>query len=116
MLNGDLWSLDTDIVGPNRISGIDIPEIEQRANREASSYLISQDKIDSFVIRHRPRFSKVNIIRFANLHQIHPGLVVGQLQHRDAIKYSHSREMLAPVRAIIADSVRIDGWGHSTPV
>jgi HTH-type transcriptional regulator/antitoxin HigA len=114
VIHGDKWSIDTDIVGPDRIGGQDIPECEQRANQEASEFLIPKAKLDSFIMRHRPRFSKVNIVRFANLHQIHPGIVVGQLQHRDAIKYSHSREMLASVRTALTDAALTDGWGHST--
>lgn len=114
VLHGDA-SVDVNLVGPNRNSSADIPEIERRANEEASQYLIPKDKIESFIIRHRPRFSKVKIIQFANLHRIHPGIVVGQLQHRDAINYSHSREMLPPIRNIIAPNTLTDGWGHSSP-
>ncbi len=115
VLHKDKWSIDIDIVGPNRSVSDDIPEIEKRANQEASNYLISREKLDSFITRHRPRFSKVSIIRFANLHQIHPGIVVGQLQHRYAIKYSHSREMLASIRTAVTDATTTDGWGHTSP-
>ena len=110
ILHGDAWSIDVDIVGPNRVESADIPEAEKRANEEASNYLISKEKVDSFIIRHRPRFSKIKIIQFANLHGIHPGIVVGQLQHRKAINYSHSREMLPSVRNIIAPNTLTDGW------
>jgi HTH-type transcriptional regulator / antitoxin HigA len=113
VINGDKWSIDTDLVGPDRLGAKDIPEAEQRANEQASEFLIPRAKLDSFITRHRPRFSKVNIIRFANLHRIHPGIVVGQLQHRDAIKYSHSREMLASIRTAVTDSALTDGWGHT---
>jgi HTH-type transcriptional regulator/antitoxin HigA len=114
VMNGDKCSIDSDLVGPDATNGPDIPAIEKRANEEASDFLIPKAKIDSFIVRHRPRYSKVNIIRFANLHQIHPGIVVGQLQHRGAIQYSHSREMLASVRTAVTDSTLTDGWGHST--
>ena len=111
VLHEDQWSIDIDLVGPNKVE--DVQDIEKRADEEASDYLIPKEKLDSFIVRHRPRFSKVNIIRFANLHKIHPGIVVGQLQHRKAIKYSHSREMLAPIRAGLTDATMTDGWGHS---
>jgi HTH-type transcriptional regulator/antitoxin HigA len=42
---------------------------------------------------------------------IHPGIVVGQLQYRKAIPYSHSREMLAKVRNIVTDAALTDGFG-----
>ncbi len=114
VLHGDA-SIDVNLVGPNRVATADISEVERRANKEASNYLVPSEKIESFIIRHRPRFSKVKIIQFANLHGIHPGIVVGQLQHRDAINYSHSREMLPPVRSLIAPNALTDGWGHSSP-
>lgn len=113
VMNEDRWSIDTDLVGPERAGGQDLPEIEKRANEEASNSLVPRDELDSFIVRHRPRFSKVNIIRFAHLHQVHPGIVVGQLQYRQAIKYSYSREMLAPVRTAVTDATLTDGWAHS---
>jgi HTH-type transcriptional regulator / antitoxin HigA len=112
VLHGDGWTLDDDLIGADRIGAESRSEVECRADDEASNFLVPSAKIDSFIARHRPRFSKVNIIRFANLHQIHPGIVVGQLQHRKAIKYSHSREMLVPVRQLLADVAFTDGWGH----
>lgn len=111
VLHGDNFSLDNNMIGPNKIGSEDISEQEQRADEDASNFLISKDKLESFIIRHNPRFSKINIIRFANMHQIHPGIVVGQLQHREAIKYSHSREMLVPIKKHLIDTAFIDGWG-----
>jgi HTH-type transcriptional regulator/antitoxin HigA len=112
VLHGHKWSLDNDMVSLGKTGSDDIDECEQLADRDASSFLISEELIQSFITRHKPRFSKVNIIRFANLHKIHPGIVVGQLQHHKAIKYTHSREMLAPLRSIVADAALTDGWGH----
>ena len=112
VLNGDKWTIDEDLIGANRIGFDEVSEKEQRTDREASEFLIQKAKLDSFISRHKPRFSKADIIRFANLHQIHPGIVVGQLQYRKAIQYSHSREMLVPIRQMIADSALTDGWGH----
>jgi len=42
---------------------------------------------------------------------VHQGIVVGQLQHRKAIPYSHSREMLAKVRHIVTEAALTDGFG-----
>ena len=112
VLNGDKWSLDSEMIAPGKIGSDDISECEQRADREASEFLISSDILNSFIVRHKPRFSKVNIVRFANLYQIHPGIVVGQLQHHRAIKWTHSREMLVGVRESLTDAALTDGWGH----
>jgi HTH-type transcriptional regulator/antitoxin HigA len=112
ILHGDKWSLDNDLIGPGKIGTEEVTEAERMADSAASDFLIPEEKIQSFITRHKPRFSKVNIIRFANLHQIHPGIVVGQLQHHKAIKWTHSREMLVGVRRIVTDAALTDGWGH----
>jgi HTH-type transcriptional regulator/antitoxin HigA len=112
VLHGDQWVVDDDLIGPGRIGSDDVSESERLADREASSFLIPDERIQSFIARHKPRFSKVNIIRFANLLQIHPGIVVGQLQHHKAIQWTHSREMLVSVRTTVTDSALTDGWGH----
>lgn len=113
VLHGDR-SVDIDLVGAQRTDVADKPEIEQRADEEASRFLVASEKLDSFIVRHKPRFSKANIVQFANLHRIHPGIVVGQLQFRKAILYSHSREMLSPVRESLTTTALTDGWGHFT--
>jgi HTH-type transcriptional regulator/antitoxin HigA len=115
ILRGDKWSLDNELVGPGK-TGTDeseITEAEKEANKAASEFLIPAETIQSFIARYRPRFSKVNITRFAGLHRIHPGIVVGQLQHHRAITWTHSREMLVSVRGIVTDAALTDGWGHS---
>jgi HTH-type transcriptional regulator/antitoxin HigA len=101
--------LDDELVGASRQVGSD--DTERRADREASEFLIPPEKLESFIARVAPRFSKRRITQFANLHQIHPGIIVGQLQYRGAIKYSHSREMLVGIRSIITESALTDGWG-----
>lgn len=106
----DRDGVDNDLIGRPQEDGID--EEERRADREASEFLVSADSFDSFIARLRPRFSKKRIVQFANLHGIHPGIVVGQLQYRGAIKYSHSREMLVNVREVVTDAALTDGWGY----
>ncbi len=107
--HGDACKVDDDLVGASRQASVG--EADRRADAEANAFLVSPDELESFVARVRPRFSKKRIIQFANLHQIHPGIVVGQLQFRAEIKYSHSREMLVSVREIITDVALTDGWG-----
>jgi HTH-type transcriptional regulator / antitoxin HigA len=105
----DAAEVDDDLVGASRRASED--ESDRRADAEAAASLVPPDKLDSFVARMKPRFSKSRIIQFANLHHIHPGIVVGQLQYRGEIKYSHSREMLVSVRGIVTDVALTDGWG-----
>jgi HTH-type transcriptional regulator/antitoxin HigA len=76
----------------------------------AASLLVPSKELASFIARHRPRFSKQAICGFASQLGVHPGIVAGQLQHRGQISYSHSREMLLPVRRLITEVAITDGW------
>jgi HTH-type transcriptional regulator/antitoxin HigA len=107
--NGDR-SVDTDLVGTSAQPTEEKPEVERKADRMASSLLIPPRTLQAFIERHRPRFSKQAIRGFAQTLGIHPGIVVGQLQYRKAISYSHSREMLSPVRDIVTEVAVTDGW------
>lgn len=107
--NGDR-SVDTDLVGASAQPTEMKREVEKKADRMAASLLVSKQKIQNFIARHRPRFSKQVIRGFADSVGVHPGIVVGQLQYRKAISYSHSREMLIPVRDLVTDVAITDGW------
>ncbi len=103
-------SIDIDLTGEPSIAKSDI---ERRADNEASAMLIPPTVIDSFIQRVAPRFSKDRINQFANKIKVHPGIIVGQLQHRGQIGYQANREMLVKVRDIVAESAMTDGWGRN---
>lgn len=107
--------IDTKLVGPDRQPTAEKSDIEQEADKMASDFLVPPDEIESFIRRVRPLYSKVWINQFAGRLQIHPGIIVGQLQHRREIGYSHSREMLVEVREVITEAAMTDGWG-SVPI
>ena len=46
---------------------------------------------------------------------VHPAIVLGQLQHRGEVEWSHSREMLVKVRELAISTAVTDGWGHFLP-
>jgi len=114
--NGDgltaVLAPDCDLVGEQAAKTSEKPEIEQKADRFASERLIPPSEMDGFIARVKPLFSKVKIQGFALRLGVHPGIVIGQLQHRGAIHWSHSREFLVKVRDIIIASATTDGWGH----
>jgi len=91
------------------------PESEQAINDCAADYLVAKSDLDGFIARTRPLYSKQKIRRFAARMGVHPGIVVGQLQHKKEIGWNHSREMLARVRHIVTESTLTDGWGHVLP-
>ena len=114
--NGDGWAVilvpDSDLVGDHATKTSEKPEIEQLADRFAGESLIDPKEISDFIIRVKPLFSKAKIHGFALRVGVHPAIVIGQLQHRGAIHWSHSREFLVKVRDIVTESATTDGWGH----
>ena len=91
-------------------------EAEMRANQFASSSLVPLDKLDDFIARVRPTYKLPRIEAFAQRAGVHPGIVVGQLQHRDEVPYSIFRGTLVPVREIVTTAAVADGWGSVLPV
>lgn len=87
-------------------------EIEKAVDASAADALVPRSEMDNFIARVAPLFSKEKIRGFAARLKVHPGIVVGQLHHRKTIQWSHSREMLVPVRSYVTDSALTDGWGH----
>jgi HTH-type transcriptional regulator / antitoxin HigA len=110
----DAQSVDTDLVGDQKTEAHNA--IEQRASNEAASALITKAAMDSFILRVKPFYSKHKIVQFAIRSQVHPGIVVGQLQHRGEIPWGANREMLAKVRDIATTTALTDGWGNIAPV
>ncbi len=108
-------SLDVDLIGEAAPSPAELPEQEQRANRFATGFLIHRDELEDFIARTKPLYSKNRIRGFAGRVHVHPGIVVGQLQFRREIEWSHSRDMLARVRQTVTHAALTDGWGHSAP-
>jgi HTH-type transcriptional regulator/antitoxin HigA len=108
----DLTHVDTDMVGETTNDRLATDEAERRANAEASASLIPPEELESFIRRIAPLYSKQRIIQFAHRIKIHPGIVVGQLQHRGEISYSTNREMLVKIRTDVVETAFTDGWGN----
>jgi HTH-type transcriptional regulator / antitoxin HigA len=113
-LEGDCM-LDVNIVGDDAVPFDDRPEIEKRADVFATNFLVDPPKMDDFIARVRPMFSKRRIIGFAMRIGVHPAIVLGQLQYRREVDWSHSREMLVKVREIATSSALTDGFGQKLP-
>jgi len=62
-------------------------EEEDEADQFAAEMLVPQERLEAFIAA-RP-FSTASIHRFAQEHDIAPGIVVGQLQHKKAVPFSH---------------------------
>lgn len=103
--------IDTELVGTDAEPFDDKPDSERRADECATNFLVSQTMLDDFVHRVRPYYSALKIAQFAERVGVHPGIVVGQLQHRREIPYSHGRRMLVGVKQIVTAASVTDGWG-----
>lgn len=89
-----------------------IPPHEKRANEVAANTLIPSNEMTGFIARVNPIFTDEKIAGFAKRIQIHPGIVVGQLQHRNLVHWSVGRKYLVKVREFITLSALTDGYGQ----
>ncbi len=92
-----------------------ISEEEKVANLEASDFCVPSAKMNSFYLRKKPYFSERDVIAFSIRMNVHPGLVVGQLQNRMQ-RYDFLRKHLVKIRATLSNSMMMDGWGDLVPV
>ena len=91
------------------------PESELMADAFAVQSLVPQDRLEDFILRVSPMFSKNRLVGFSKLRGVHPGVVVGQLQHRGEIGYTNHRNLLVKVRDFITESALTDGFGQMLP-
>ena len=84
-------------------------------NRAAAEILVPKAKLDTFIKMYSPRYSEARINNLATQLQIHPGIVVGQLQHQKEIGYYIHRKLLTKVRELTTAIAFTDGWGHPVP-
>ena len=109
-------SIDDDLCGEGQVPSIVKVKVERKADLEASKRLVPLENLNSFIMRVSPLYSKKRIVQFAHTVEIHPGIIVGQLQHRGEIGYSANREMLAKIRNIVSNTALTDGWGCSIEI
>lgn len=104
-------SIDSDLIAAASQSK-DRPETEVEADRFAQENIVPQQELRDFCARTRPLYAMSKIVNFSARIGVHPGIVVGQLQHRNEINFNHSRSLLAKVRESVISSALTDGWGH----
>ena len=87
-----------------------IPKQERIANAASTEFIVPQDKLNNFIVRKSPMYSAFHISQFAESIGIHPGLVVGQLQFRGEVPYTHFHKYLPRIRNIVTSTAITDGW------
>ena len=95
------------------VGAAELPDVEHRANDEAAHRLVPADKLDSFIHRAGPMYYEARIVQFAQARRRHPGIIVGQLQHRGELGWQQFRKLLAKVREELIGSAMTDGWGNT---
>jgi HTH-type transcriptional regulator/antitoxin HigA len=112
---GDPVSIDAGLVDATKGVAVTLveDEAERRANREAANALVPASEMDSFVRRVGPLYPRTRIIQFANRLRTHPGIIVGQLQHRQELGYMALRDVLVKIREFVTATALTDGWGNS---
>lgn len=91
----------------------DLPECERRANAAGADFCVPTKELDFFVARVQPYFSEEKVLRFAQRINVHPGLVVGQLQRRLG-RHDFLKKYQIKVRSSVLPSADVDGWGSFT--
>nr|VFK37393.1 MAG: Plasmid maintenance system antidote protein VapI, contains XRE-type HTH domain [Candidatus Kentron sp. TC] len=105
--------IDVDLQSMEAASSIS--EEERLANEGGANFCIDQKKMDLFYARKSPYISNGDVLAFAGIHHIHPGIVAGQIQKRTG-RYAIFRKHLAKIREHIIPSVTVDGWGAVYPI
>ncbi|MGD0631790.1 MAG: helix-turn-helix domain-containing protein [Terracidiphilus sp.] len=93
--------------------GGDGPEEEIAANDAAQKFLVPPAEIENFIARVRPLYSEERVLLFSKRIGVHPGIVVGQLQRKKEVPYSHFRKHQVKVRQIVTQTALADGWGDT---
>ncbi len=107
--------LDAELEGDRAGVGPDVTDEERVANGAAQDFCVPDATMDAFIARKAPFFSERDLVGFARVLKVHPGIVAGQLQRKTG-RYDRFRDHLAKVRAIIAPNAIKDGWGDVAPV
>ena len=115
--NGDAYSVDVNLLQEADsgfvVFAISEKDAERLANEQAAELLVPQAELESFIRRVSPMYAATRIIQFAHRVKMHPGIIVGQLQHRRELNYSAHRDLLVKIRGLVTETALTDGWGHS---
>lgn len=93
---------------------VSVAEEERRANEAASEFCVPRERLRSFHQRKYPYISERDVVNFAAVQEVHPAIVVGQLQHL-MNRHNWLRKYQIPVRKYLVEAALSDGWGHIAP-
>jgi HTH-type transcriptional regulator / antitoxin HigA len=104
--NEDIAVIDSDVGDAKE----DQQECEIVANNAGKEFCVPKGELDNFIARVQPYFSEQKVLGFALRINVHPGLVVGQLQ-RSLDRHDFLRKHQVKIRHHLLPSADADGWG-----
>lgn len=107
--------LDSELEGEKAGISESISDEERIANQAAAEFCVSKKMLDAFIARKSPFFHERDVLAFAKILKVHPGLVAGQIRHRTG-KYNLFQSHLVKIRQSILQNAASDGWGDTYPV
>lgn len=90
---------------------IGVNEDERIADKAALNFAFSREKLMSFYVRKQPFISERDVIGFAGISEVHPAIVVGQIQYLKK-DYAWLRKWLVSIRANLIENCLVDGFGN----
>lgn len=99
IVDSDMGNIDTEL-----------SECELRANKAGAEFCVPADQLENFIARVQPYFSEQKVLLFAQRINVHPGIVVGQLQ-RKLDRHDFLRKHQVKIRACLLPFADADGWG-----
>ncbi len=103
------WMFDEALVGKDAEPTESKSKPEAEADRLASEWLLPKQALEVFVRRTHPYFSRSAILNFAAEAGVHPGIVVGRLQHLSEVPWTHHRNLLSKIRHVFAGEEPLKG-------
>jgi HTH-type transcriptional regulator/antitoxin HigA len=107
--------IDAELEGDRASVNADIPEQERQANEAAANFGVPDKHVRYFARVKSPFIKENDVLGFANTAKVHPGIAVGRLQFVTK-RYDLFRHHLVKVRAKIASTAIVDGWGETYPI
>lgn len=89
--------------------GAEVSDEERQANSAALNFCYPREKLLSFYARKQPYIAEADVVGFAGRNEVHPSIVVGQLQFLKK-DYAWLRKWLVGVRANILPNCTVDGF------
>jgi HTH-type transcriptional regulator/antitoxin HigA len=106
--------VDAELEGDRAGVAAFLPTEERMANAAAADFCVPQPKLDSFIARKRPFFYEKDVLAFSRILNVHPGLVVGQMQRR-LDRWDYLRKYQVKIRHAVLPGAIADGWGQVLP-